>query len=161
MYFFAAWPALWMTVNLFTNKLFSFIEWWFYREALFYLDSVRRTARGLIFMCLVCGGPGTLLVALGVCSFQVFALLTGKTPDESTPMRRGKLTGKHVFARVLADTVVPARVLLQILPWFVLCFWQMWCADNECEAIGTYKKVGRPDVPLPAGLMHTLTACLV
>lgn len=35
------------------NKLFAFIEWFFYREALFYLDSVRRTARGLVFMCLV------------------------------------------------------------------------------------------------------------
>lgn len=53
MYFFAAWPALWLTVSYATNKLFAFVEWWFYREALFYLDSVRRTARGLIFMCLV------------------------------------------------------------------------------------------------------------
>ena len=53
MYFFAAWPALWLTVSYATNRLFAFVEWWFYREALFYLDSVRRTARGLIFMCLV------------------------------------------------------------------------------------------------------------
>lgn len=53
MYFFAVWPALWMTVGYVTDKLFAFIEWWFYREALFYLDSVRRTARGLIFMCMV------------------------------------------------------------------------------------------------------------
>lgn len=53
MYFFAIWPILWMAVSFIMNKLFAFIEWWFYREALFYLDSVRRTARGLIFMCLV------------------------------------------------------------------------------------------------------------
>jgi hypothetical protein len=53
MYFFAIWPALWMVVSFLMDKLFAFIEWWFYREALFYLDSVRRTARGLIFMCLV------------------------------------------------------------------------------------------------------------
>lgn len=52
-YFFAAWPTLFVCVSFLTNKLFSFIEWWFYREALFYLDSVRRTARGLLFMSLV------------------------------------------------------------------------------------------------------------
>lgn len=63
MYFFAAWPALWLTVSYATDKLFAFVEWWFYREALFYLDSVRRTARGLIFMCLV--GLGHALAALG------------------------------------------------------------------------------------------------
>eukprot|EP00775_Hariotina_reticulata_P008974 gene8974-9149_t len=53
MYFFCAWPVLWAAVNYANNKLFAFIEWLFYREALYYLDSVRRSARGLAFMCLV------------------------------------------------------------------------------------------------------------
>ena len=53
-YFFSLWPILWVIVSLINNRLFTFVEWWFYREALCsYLDSVRRTARGLIFMCLV------------------------------------------------------------------------------------------------------------
>lgn len=48
-------------------------------------------------------------------------------------------------------------LLLQILPWFVLCFWQMWCAANECEAIGTYKTVSRP---CPLGVLRALAVCL-
>lgn len=51
-YFFAAWPVLFVCVTFVTNKAFSLIEW-YYREALFYLDSVRRTARGVVFMCLL------------------------------------------------------------------------------------------------------------
>lgn len=68
MYFFAAWPALWMVVSFMMDKLFAFIEWWFYREALFYLDSVRRTARGLIFMCLVRPGDRRNTAPHGQCA---------------------------------------------------------------------------------------------
>ena len=53
MYFFALWPVLWVVVRYFNNRLFRFIEWLFYREALYYLDSVKRTARAVIFMVLI------------------------------------------------------------------------------------------------------------
>jgi hypothetical protein len=69
MYFFALWPTLWMAVSFAMNKLFAFIEWFFYREALFYLDSVRRTARGLVFMCLV-RGCGVVQGLEGGCCLQ-------------------------------------------------------------------------------------------
>lgn len=54
-FFFSAWPLLFVTLGWSTNRFFYFIEWWFYREALCHLDSVRRTARGLVFACLVRG----------------------------------------------------------------------------------------------------------
>ena len=30
---------------------------------------------------------------------------------------------------------------MQILPWFVVCFWEAWCSDGKCQAESTYKKV--------------------
>lgn len=31
-YFFMVWPTLWVTVSFLTDRLFGFVEWWFYRE---------------------------------------------------------------------------------------------------------------------------------
>lgn len=53
MYFFSLGPVLWVTVNFATNKLFAFVEWMYYLEALYALDSVRRNARSLVFSCLL------------------------------------------------------------------------------------------------------------
>lgn len=52
-YFFSAVPLLFLCVALATTRLFQFVEWYFYRDALYYLDSIRRTARALVFMCLM------------------------------------------------------------------------------------------------------------
>jgi hypothetical protein len=38
MYFFCAWPVLWVMVNYANNKIFAFVEWLFYRDAITYLD---------------------------------------------------------------------------------------------------------------------------
>jgi hypothetical protein len=38
MYFFCAWPILWVMVNYANNKIFAFVEWLFYRDAITYLD---------------------------------------------------------------------------------------------------------------------------
>lgn len=178
MYFFAAWPALWMTVNFFTNKLFSFIEWWFYREALFYLDSVRRTARGLIFMCLV-GHRNLLSQGRAVCVWErvcscgmvvTKSVLSGRWRGPQTPARGqsgassscGAVQGGSgwVSLECLLTHSACVSLLLQILPWFVLCFWQMWCSDNECEAIGTYKKVIGPDVVQFPMVLRASAVCL-
>lgn len=30
-----------------------------------------------------------------------------------------------------------------VLPWYVVCFWKLWCADNSCNQDGgDYKQVG-------------------
>jgi hypothetical protein len=39
-------------------------------------------------------------------------------------------------------TMCLPHCLLQILPWFVVCFWEAWCGDSGCEAQSTYKQVG-------------------
>lgn len=44
---------MWLIVNYVNNKVFAFVEWLYYLEALYALDSVRRNARALVFMCLV------------------------------------------------------------------------------------------------------------
>lgn len=38
MYFFCAWPVLWVLVNWANNRIFAFVEWLFYRDAITYLD---------------------------------------------------------------------------------------------------------------------------
>ncbi len=49
LYFFALWPTMFVIINAANNKVFTFVEWLWYRDAVYYLDSVRRTARMLSF----------------------------------------------------------------------------------------------------------------
>ncbi|KAF6259738.1 Mechanosensitive ion channel-domain-containing protein [Scenedesmus sp. NREL 46B-D3] len=79
MYFFCAWPILWVVVNYANNKIFALVEWLCYRDAITYLDRCAAALRSLVFMCLV-------------------------------------------------------------LPWFVVCFWTLWCDNGGCEQQGEYKR---------------------
>jgi len=45
---------------------------------------------------------------------------------------------------VLKQPVWSLSSVFQILPWFVVCFWEAWCVDGQCQAEGTYKRVSGP-----------------
>jgi hypothetical protein len=49
--------------------------------------------------------------------------------------------------------------LLQILPWFVVCFWEAWCGDSGCETQSTYKQVGSNPCPLAPAQRARVSDC--
>lgn len=49
LYFFGAWPALWVLSRLVTWQCFKLAEWYFYREALYFWRSVQHTGCLLLF----------------------------------------------------------------------------------------------------------------
>jgi hypothetical protein len=53
MYFFAAWPILYYALSYLTKKLFEGIEWFFFRESLFFLTNVELKTLWLVFFLLL------------------------------------------------------------------------------------------------------------
>lgn len=69
MYFFALWPLLWVCTRLLNNRVFVYIEKAFFMDAIYWLDSVRRTVRRLLFMLIIL--PWHVVGAVGrVPAFQ-------------------------------------------------------------------------------------------